>query len=70
MPIALPIGKVDIIQNCKHDLIRDFYHDWYRPDLQAIIVVGDIDPAKAEAQIKAHFSNIKNPLFRKAKNRI
>jgi zinc protease len=57
----IPIGKVDIIQNCKHDLIRNFYHDWYRPDLQAVIVVGDIDPAKAEEQIKAHFSNIKNP---------
>jgi zinc protease len=52
---------VDIIQNFKHDLIRDFYHDWYRPDLQAIVVVGDIDPVKAEAQIKAHFSGIKNP---------
>jgi zinc protease len=57
----IPIGKVEIIQNSKHDLIRNFYHDWYRPDLQAVIVVGDIDPAKAEAQIKAHFSNIKNP---------
>jgi zinc protease len=57
----IPIGKVDIIQNFKHDLIRDFYHDWYRPDLQAIVVVGDIDPVKAEAQIKAHFSGIKNP---------
>ena len=57
----IPIGKVDIIQNFKHDLIRDFYHDWYRPDLQAIVMVGDIDPVKAEAQIKAHFSGIKNP---------
>jgi len=57
----IPIGKVEIIQNSKHDLIRNFYHDWYRPDLQAVIVVGDIDPAKVEAQIKAHFSNIKNP---------
>jgi zinc protease len=61
----IPIGKVDIIQNFKHDLIRDFYRDWYRPDLQAIIVVGDIDPAKAEAQIKAHFSGIKNPTTEK-----
>jgi zinc protease len=57
----IPIGKVDIIQNFKHDLIRDFYRDWYRPDLQAIIIVGDIDPAKTEAQIIAHFSGIKNP---------
>ena len=57
----IPIGKVDIIKNFKHDLIREFYHDWYRPDLQAIVIVGDIDPAKVEAQIKAHFSDIKNP---------
>ena len=57
----IPIGKVDIIQNFKHDVIRDFYHDWYRPDLQAIIIVGDIDVDRAEAQIKAHFSGIKNP---------
>jgi zinc protease len=57
----IPIGKVDIIKNFKHDLIREFYHDWYRPDLQAIVIVGDIDPAKAEAQVKAHFSDIKNP---------
>lgn len=57
----LPIGKVEIIENFKHDVLKKFYKDWYRPDLQAVIVVGDIDPAKAEAQIKAHFSGIRNP---------
>ena len=56
-----PSGKWILSRTVQHDLIRNFYHDWYRPDLQAIIVVGDIDPAKAEAQIKAHFSDIKNP---------
>jgi zinc protease len=61
----LPIGKVDVIQNFKHDALRDFFNDWYRPDLQAIVVVGDIDPDKAEAQIKAHFSGIKNPVSEK-----
>ena len=61
----IPIGKVDIIQNFNHGVLRDFYNSWYRPDLQAIIVVGDIDPAIAEAQIKAHFSGIKNPLSEK-----
>jgi zinc protease len=66
----IPIGKVDIIQNFKHDVLRDFYNDWYRPDLQAIIVVGDIDPAKAEAQIKAHFSGIKNPSSEKPRTNI
>jgi zinc protease len=57
----LPIGKVEVIENFKHDVLRDFYRDWYRPDLQALIVVGDIDPIKAEAQINAHFSGIQNP---------
>jgi zinc protease len=57
----IPIGKVEIIQNFKHDLLRDYFNTWYRPDLQAIIVVGDIDIDRAEAQIKAHFSAIKNP---------
>ena len=57
----VPIGKVEVIENFKHETLRDFYNDWYRPNLQAIIVVGDIDPDKAEARIKAHFSGIKNP---------
>jgi zinc protease len=57
----LPIGKVEVIENFRHQALKDFYRDWYRPDLQAVIVVGDIDPVKVEAQIKAHFSGIKNP---------
>ena len=57
----IPIGKVEIIENFKHETLRDFYHDWYRPDLQAIVVVGDINPNEVEAQIKAHFGNLKNP---------
>jgi zinc protease len=54
----LPIGKPEIIQNFPHDTIRAFYSDWYRPDLQAIVVVGDIDPKIAEAKIKQFFGNI------------
>ncbi|HEX6890561.1 MAG TPA: pitrilysin family protein, partial [Chryseolinea sp.] len=57
----LPIGKDDILKNFKHDVIRRFYRDWYRPDLMAVLVVGDIDPAEAEAQIKKHFEKLKNP---------
>lgn len=59
--VRIPIGKVDIIENFKHNSLIDFYKSWYRPDLMAVIVVGDIDPDKAEARIKAHFSGIKNP---------
>lgn len=57
----LPIGKADIIQHGDPNLIRKFYHDWYRPDLMAVVVVGDIDPAVAEQKIKEHFSHLKNP---------
>jgi len=54
----LPIGKVDVIKSFAHDTLRAFYKSWYRPDLMAVIVVGDIDPSLAEAKIKDHFSGI------------
>lgn len=57
----LPIGKEDILKNFKYDAIRRFYKDWYRPDLMAVIAVGDIDPAVAEQMIKKHFEKLKNP---------
>ncbi len=57
----IPIGKIEIIEHFKHETLRDFYTDWYRPNLQSVIVVGDIDPDEAEARIKAHFSGLKNP---------
>ncbi len=57
----LPIGKKEIIENCPYDTIRKFYHDWYRPDLMAMVVVGDVDPEAMEAKIKEHFSGIENP---------
>jgi zinc protease len=56
-----PIGKEDVIRNAKPDALRRFYHDWYRPDLMAVIVVGDIDPADAERLVKAHFGGLANP---------
>jgi zinc protease len=57
----LPIGLDSVIKNFKTDAIRRFYKDWYRPDLMAVIVVGDIDPATAETMIKKHFSQLVNP---------
>lgn len=57
----LPIGKDSIIQNFKPEVLQRFYKQWYRPDLMAVIVVGDIDPAEAEQKIKAHFGSFKNP---------
>lgn len=57
----LPIGKDDILKNFKYEKIRSFYHDWYRPDLQAVAVVGDIDSATAMKMLKEHFGSLQNP---------
>lgn len=57
----LPIGTEEVITNAKPETIRQFYNDWYRPDLQALIVVGDIDVNAMEQMIKAKFSDLKNP---------
>lgn len=55
----MPIGKMEIINNFKPEVLRQYYHKWYRPDNQAIIVVGDIDVDRTEAKIKELFSGIK-----------
>lgn len=57
----IPIGKDDILKNFKHDVIRRFYRDWYRPNLMAVIVIGDIETAEAERLVKLHFEKLKNP---------
>lgn len=58
----LPIGIDSIVRTAPYNVLRKFYKDWYRPDLMAVIVVGDIDPAKAEDLIKKYFSDNKNPV--------
>ncbi len=54
----LPIGKPEIIQNSKPDRLKKFYADWYRPDLMAVVAVGDFDKTAIEKLIKAHFASI------------
>lgn len=54
----LPIGKDSIISNFKPELIRNYYKDWYRPDLMAVIVVGDITKEKGLEMITKHFGTI------------
>ncbi|MCL2327481.1 MAG: insulinase family protein [Bacteroidetes bacterium] len=54
----LPIGIMDVIDNFKYQELRDYYHKWYRPDLQGIIVVGDFDIDSMEMRIKTLFSQI------------
>lgn len=57
----LPIGKDEILKTFKPELLKNFYKSWYRPNLIAVMVVGDIDPAEAEKKIVAHFSKFQNP---------
>ena len=58
---CLPIGKMEIVDNFPYKALRDYYHKWYRPDLQAIIVVGDIDVDQMEQKIQSVFSAIPMP---------
>jgi zinc protease len=54
----IPIGKLDILQNCKQSTLKQFYLDWYRPELMAVIAVGDFDVNKVEKMIKEKFSTV------------
>jgi len=56
-----PIGKPEIIQSATREQLVRFYHDWYRPDLMAVIVVGDVDRNAMEAMIKSRFSSLVSP---------
>ncbi len=57
----LPIGTPQIIQNASPARLRQFYADWYRPDLMAVVAVGDFDKAAIEALIRSHFGPIPSP---------
>ena len=57
----LPIGTEEVLKNFTAETLREFYKDWYRPDLQALIVVGDINVNETEQMIRAKFSDLKVP---------
>ena len=57
----MPIGQKEILENFKHEKLVKFYKDWYRPNLMAVIVVGDIDVAAMEKKIQDHFGSYQNP---------
>lgn len=59
---CMPIGSIDVIDNFPYQAIRDYYAKWYRPDLQGIIIVGDIDVDQMEAKIKSVFADVKKPV--------
>jgi zinc protease len=54
----VPIGKMEVVQNVNHDRLKKFYTDWYRPDLMAVIAVGDFDRATMQDMVTRHFASI------------
>ena len=57
----LPIGTKENLENFEYEELRDFYNDWYRPNLMAVIVIGDIDPDQMEQEIQERFGDLENP---------
>lgn len=57
----LPIGEKQILENFEYETLRRFYRDWYRPNLMAVVIVGDIDVDQMEKNVKEYFSGLTNP---------
>ena len=57
----LPIGKMGVVDTCGYETLRRFYRDWYRPELMAVIAVGDIDADWIEERINKYFKPLQNP---------
>ncbi len=55
----MPIGTMEIVMNFPYNDLRDYYKKWYRPDLQALVIVGDINVDEIEGKIKSLFADIK-----------
>ena len=58
----LPIGSIEVIENFKPDELRAYYKKWYRPDQQAVIIVGDVDMAEVERKVHEMFGDIPAPV--------
>ncbi|HCA81834.1 MAG TPA: hypothetical protein DEP53_19050 [Bacteroidetes bacterium] len=56
------IGKKEILESFQHETLRRYYRDWYRPNLMAVVAVGDFNAKEMESWIKEHFSGLKNPV--------
>ncbi|MBX6333503.1 MAG: insulinase family protein, partial [Gemmatimonadaceae bacterium] len=56
-----PIGQVSVLEHASIADVRRFYRDWYRPDLMAVVIVGDLDPVEMEARVRALFGAIPAP---------
>jgi zinc protease len=64
----LPIGTEDSLKGFRYDAVKRFYRDWYRPNLMAVVVVGDIEVAAAKAMVESHFGKLKNPQAERPRN--
>lgn len=60
--VRLPIGQDETIRSFPREAVKRFYDDWYRPNLMAVMVVGNVDPARAQALVQKHFGGLKNPV--------
>ncbi|MCW3106838.1 MAG: peptidase protein [Segetibacter sp.] len=58
----IPIGTKQNLETFKYETVKQFYKDWYRPDLQAVVVVGDVNVEQVEQMIKQHFAGIRGPV--------
>lgn len=56
--VRMPIGTMEVVDNFPYQVLRDYYHKWYRPDLQGIVIVGDIDVDAVEKRIKEMWQDI------------
>ena len=63
----LPIGTEEALKKFTPDAVKRFYRDWYRPDLMAVVVVGDIEPGEAENLVHKHFGKLKAPAAARAR---
>ena len=57
----MPIGKMDVVKNFRHQTLRDYYDKWYWPENQCVIVVGDVNPDSIEAKIKSLWADVERP---------
>ncbi len=57
----LPIGTKEVLESFDYETVRRFYEEWYRPDLMAVVVVGDVNVDSMETEIKKRFGDLKNP---------
>jgi zinc protease len=57
----IPIGTPEILETFEHEALERFYRDWYRPDLMAVVAVGDFDAETVESLIRQHFGGLRSP---------